>query len=134
MNKITFIFSIFLAIATIGCSNSGQSQTSNASVTNIDAPTFTKMLKDSNTIVIDVRTPGEVKEGYIPGAKLFWDYNSGDFEKNLGGLDSSKTYVVYCRSGVRSSKASQLLIDKGFKKVYNLEGGINGWPGEIKKD
>lgn len=134
MNKISFILSALLITGIMGCSNSGQSQTSGSNVQNIDATLFSKMAIDSNTIVIDVRTPGEVKDGYIPGAKLFWDYNSGEFEKNLSGLDTSKTYVLYCRSGARSSNASQMMIEKGFRKVYNLEGGINGWSGEIKKD
>jgi rhodanese-related sulfurtransferase len=38
---------------------------------------------------------------------------------------------VYCRSGARSSNASGIMIDAGFSEVYNLNGGIMGWDGEV---
>jgi rhodanese-related sulfurtransferase len=58
---------------------------------------------------------------------MFIDYNSSDFEQQLDGLDKSKTYLVYCRSGNRSGKACHTMLDKGFKQVYNLDGGISAW-------
>jgi rhodanese-related sulfurtransferase len=80
-----------------------------------------------------VRTPGEVSEGYIDGATLFIDYNGSNFESKISKLDKSKSYVIYCRSGGRSARASELMASKGFKKLYNLEGGISNWTGTIKK-
>ncbi|MCG9880521.1 MAG: rhodanese-like domain-containing protein [Bacteroidia bacterium] len=41
--------------------------------------------------------------------------------------------MVYCRSGARSSRAAEIMQANGFKKVYNLSGGIMGWNGEIIK-
>jgi rhodanese-related sulfurtransferase len=38
-----------------------------------------------------------------------------------------KPILVYCRSGNRSIPASQILSRNGFKKIYNLQNGINGW-------
>ncbi|MCF8409303.1 MAG: rhodanese-like domain-containing protein [Crocinitomicaceae bacterium] len=110
---------------------------SDASSTAIEPKTineeeFNKLAKDSNTVIIDVRTPGEVSEGYISGATLFFDYNDANFESNIEKLDKYKGYIVYCRSGGRSSKAAEILTQKGIKKVYNLDGGISNWTGELK--
>ena len=42
-------------------------------------------------------------------------------------LNKSKKTVVYCRSGRRSATASDILIEDGFERVYNVLGGINEW-------
>ena len=80
-----------------------------------------------------MRTPGEVSEGYIDGATLFIDYNGSNFDSKISKLDKSKSYIIYCHSGGRSARAFELMASKGFKKLYNLEGGISGWTGVIKK-
>ena len=46
-------------------------------------------------------------------------------------LDKDNSYYVYCRTGVRSANSCQLMNELGFKKVYNLLGGIVEWKGEI---
>jgi rhodanese-related sulfurtransferase len=133
MNIKSIFNTLLIAITVVSCNQTLNSQ-NGASVINIDGSKLTEMAKDSNTIIIDVRTPGEVAEGYIPGAKLFMDYNGGKFDAAYKTLDTSKTYIVYCRSGMRSSNASNQMIQSGFKKVYNLSGGINNWSGPVKKD
>lgn len=135
--KLSIILTKALVILTIfSCNQSGNSQTtgSAATVVNIDATKLMELAKDTNTIIVDVRTAGEVAEGYIPGTTVFLDYNGGQFDQNFKSLDTSKTYIVYCRSGRRSSSASNQMIENGFKKVYNLEGGINSWTGDLKKN
>jgi adenylyltransferase/sulfurtransferase len=42
-------------------------------------------------------------------------------------LSTADEIVAFCRSGIRSRKALQLLQEAGFRKVRNLTGGINGW-------
>lgn len=128
-NKFILSFAVLFLVLINSCTSN--SQVANG-FKNISQTEFQKLAKESNTIVIDVRTPGEVKEGYIDGAKLFIDYNSSSFESKIDKLDKSKSYVVYCRSGGRSARASELMAAKGFK-VYNLEGGISSWTGVIKK-
>ncbi|MCC6447366.1 MAG: rhodanese-like domain-containing protein [Chitinophagaceae bacterium] len=100
---------------------------------NINESDFREKMTDENVLVIDVRTPAEVSEGYIKGANFFINYNGSDFEKKIESLDKNKSYIVYCRSGARSAKASYYLSQNGFKNVYNLEGGISGYSGEIIK-
>lgn len=139
MNINNILKTFALAFLFAGCSNAVNSQNGSSAdntpqVQNIDEAKFIEMSKDSNTVIIDVRTPGEVAEGYIPGATLFIDINGADFSTKIAALDTNKTYLVYCRSGARSSRAAEHMIDNGFKKVCNLNGGIMNWSGDIKKD
>lgn len=79
----------------------------------------------NGAIILDVRTKGEFEEGYIPHAI---NMEIGEMsEEEIEKLDKEKTYILYCRSGGRSSRASQMLDFLGFKNVYNLEGGYMGW-------
>ncbi len=79
-----------------------------------------------NFVIIDVRTPEEFKSGHIEGA-INIDYYSPDFKERISRLDRNKTYLVYCESGVRSSLAMIVFKELGFKKVYNMAGGIKKW-------
>lgn len=99
---------------------------------NIDNSEFKKLMKLPNTVVFDVRTPKEVAEGKIAGVKEVADINNTDeFEETLKRLDKSKNYLVYCRSGARSTKACKLMEERGFTgSIYNLAMGITGWDGE----
>ncbi len=100
-------------------------------IQNIGQAEALPMLNDTNVITIDVRTPGEVLEGYIDGADLFIDVN-GDFKSQIATLDKSKTYLVYCRSGGRSTTAAKMMEAEGFNSIYNLSGGISSWSGPVK--
>ena len=55
------------------------------------------------------------------------DFLSDSFEKNIEKLDKTKPVVVYCRSGGRSAKCSKQMLEAGFVKIYDLEGGITKW-------
>ena len=88
---------------------------------------FNKKL--SENIILDVRTKEECSESKIPGS-LNIDYYSENFKDNLDKLNKNLNYYIYCRSGNRSGKTVIILRDKGFKNVYNLEGGILAWKKE----
>lgn len=99
---------------------------------NIRAEEFKNIkAKNPEAVILDVRTAGEVKDGKIPGASLL-NLMDRQFSEKIDKLDKEKTYLVYCRSGNRSGQACAIMADKGFKKVYNLEGGINYWPYNIE--
>ncbi|MFM1898044.1 MAG: hypothetical protein RL577_284 [Bacteroidota bacterium] len=97
-----------------------------ASFQNIQVAGAQTMINSGEHILIDVRTPGEFTEAHIDGATMI-DINGSDFESGMAALDKSKSYVVICRSGGRSARASQYMIDHGFTKVTNVEGGMNAW-------
>lgn len=83
-------------------------------------------LDNPNFIVIDVRKPEEVAQGYLPNAVTI-DYLGSGFQEKLNRLDRQKTYLVYCRSGNRSTKALSLMEGMGFNNVYHMMGGLNEW-------
>lgn len=121
-------FSITLLGLTSCQTNPNQTQVQTLKQTDLS-----QKLAEENVVLMDVRTPEEVAQGSIEGASLFINIYDTDFETQINKLDSTKTYVVYCRSGGRSSKAANLMVKNGFKSVYNLEGGITAYTGTIKK-
>ncbi len=105
----------------------GKSSTSAGIVLqNINATDALSLLKDKNVLPLDVRTPAETAQGIIKRAKIL-NVTSLSFASGLRDLDKSKAYIVYCRSGKRSIRACKIMAKHGFEKLYNLEGGYNGW-------
>lgn len=84
----------------------------------INTPRAKELLKQPSTVVLDVRTPVEYMTGHLEQAQNL-NVNSDDFNQEIAKLDTSKTYVVYCHSGKRSSKAADLMYAKGFHHVVN---------------
>ena len=68
----------------------------------------------SDTVVIDVRTPGEYAAGHLDGA-VNLDLTSGQLASELPALDDDAEYVVYCKSGNRSAQAAQLMEQAGLE-------------------
>ncbi len=77
-------------------------------------------------IILDVRTSEEFHSGHISNA-LNIDYKSANFKDELGKLDRDKTYITYCRSGRRSTAASEIMGEMGFDNIYMIDGGITAW-------
>jgi thioredoxin len=93
----------------------------------LDAKTFKNTLEQTEKKqIIDVRTPEEFNAGNITQAQNINIYDA-DFESKIEALDKNTPIFVYCKSGGRSANASQLLQEKGFKKVYELKGGMMAW-------
>lgn len=78
--------------------------------------------------IIDVRETSEVAEGKIPGAV---NIPLGLVEFRMNELDKSKEYIMVCRSGGRSGRASQFLESQGYK-VINMSGGMLAWEGKTE--
>ena len=77
-------------------------------------------------IILDVRTPEEFAEGHLTGA-VNMNVLAPDFAARLGTLDKGRTYLVYCRTGNRSTKAVQAMERLAFQSVYHMVEGIVGW-------
>ncbi len=93
---------------------------------NLDASTFAQKISQENVVVLDVRTYEEFTQSHIPDA-LNIDVQGDYFNADVSALDKSKSYAVYCRSGVRSVLASEVMAQIGIANVYNLAGGIMEW-------
>jgi hydroxyacylglutathione hydrolase len=74
--------------------------------------------------IVDVRNPGEVESGAIPGAV---NVPVGQLPARMHELDTSRPTVVYCASGYRSSVAASLLRNHGFADVSDILGGYQAW-------
>ncbi len=92
-----------------------------------EAKNFLTNTPSENFTLLDVRQPAEYQSGHIAGAKLI---PLGDLGNRINEIDADKPTIVYCAIGGRSRVASQMLVGKGFKEVYNLSGGIKAWNSE----
>jgi phage shock protein E len=123
-------YSIFtlLVLLFVACSTKENTPSSAEAVSeSLDPKAFkSKIEATPDGVVLDVRTPEEVAQGVISGAKVI-NFKASDFDQQIQSLDKNKPYFVYCASGGRSGKTASLMKEKGFKNVYNLEGGITAW-------
>lgn len=86
--------------------------------------------RSSNKVLIDVREPHEYKDGFIPGAV---NIPLSQMKGRLGEISKKKEIFLYCRSGMRSKQAAQILKKNGFSDLTQLHGGILAWKGKLKK-
>jgi adenylyltransferase/sulfurtransferase len=93
-------------------------------------PREVKKMMDENQpfVLIDVREPHEFQICRIPGSTLI---PLGEVAKRMHELDSAGEIVVHCRSGQRSARAVEFLMKAGFRKIYNLKGGILAWSDQV---
>jgi len=98
-----------------------------------DVPTISvqelkqKLDAKADVFILDVREPHEYQICHLNGYLI----PVGDLPKRVHELDSSREIIAHCRSGVRSARAVNFLRRAGFKKVYNLTGGILEWADKI---
>ena len=104
--------------------------TAGSAVTNVSVGKAQTLLKEragkADFVILDVRTPEEFAEGHIDGA-VNLDIQARDFEKKLRALDRKKSYLVYCRTGNRSRKATVAMEALGFHSIFHMNDGIVRW-------
>lgn len=94
----------------------------------ITAEEAKQMMDEGNATVVDVRTAEEYAAGHIPGSILVPVESIGD-TKPVELPDTEAVLLVHCRTGIRSKRASDQLVELGYKHVYDF-GGIVDWPYE----
>ena len=129
----SFILGISFLTTTVSCQNAAKSTPQNTvqnaatGVSDLSTTDFQKKLAaDGSAILLDVRTPQEYANGHLQNATAI-NFFDADFKEKVAKLDKTKPIYVYCAVGGRSAKASKVLQESGFKSVYNLLGGWNGW-------
>ena len=95
-----------------------------AEIVNVDWTKALEMNK-AGAVLIDVRTPGEVAEGMAPGAV---NIPLQEIQHRLGEFPKDKDLLIYCRSGKRSMAASEILVQNGYERVFNVVGGFLAFP------
>jgi molybdopterin/thiamine biosynthesis adenylyltransferase/rhodanese-related sulfurtransferase len=104
-------------------------ETSEAAVGDITPSELQMRIGQGDNIeLIDVRESWEWQIGSIPGARLI---PLGELSSRQDEIDRSRDVVVYCKSGVRSLRAAEELVDAGFPNVANLSGGILRWSEDV---
>jgi len=81
----------------------------------------------SSMLILDVRSPGEFREGHVPGAINVPHQHINTVFDQIKTHGKDKDIVVYCESGVRSSKAISVLLENGFGNVYRMDGDMAQW-------
>ena len=87
----------------------------------------TKLNTLENAFLIDVRTTAEYKSGHINGATNIDFYQVENMKITFDNLDRNQPILIYCAAGGRSNKTGVLMKEMGFKQIYELSSGINGW-------
>jgi rhodanese-related sulfurtransferase len=123
MKKLFFLHLILL-ITFSSCNDSADSK-----ITVITTEEMQSILQADNVQLIDVRTKKEYEEGYIAGAQNI-DFFSPTFIEDINKLDKEKPVYLYCKSGGRSAKCAEKMLEEGFIKIYDLDGGFSKWKHE----
>ena len=93
----------------------------------LDKTAYADAILKGGVQLVDVRTPKEYDDGHIRNAVNIDYYNTQEFLKSFEKLKRDKPLYIYCRSGARSLKAAQKLVDMGFMEIYDLKGGYMRW-------
>lgn len=121
----TLLFSIliFTACGNAEASNSEQDQ---KRINDIEVEEMKKLISEQPGVILDVRTAGEVADGYIAGARNI-DITQPEFMEKVKTIEKDQPVYIYCKMGGRSANASEKLAKAGYTKVYNLMGGFEAW-------
>ena len=84
------------------------------------------LIEKSSINIIDLRTNKEFSQGNIKDSYNI-DFQKREFIDNLNSLDKEKPYLIYCKSGNRSEKASLIMKSLGFKVIYHYKKGYQDW-------
>ena len=87
-----------------------------------------ELLKDAAPLLLDVRESHELAISALPNAK---NIPLGELAAHANEIDPAQEIVLFCRTGQKSRRARELLLGLGFRKLKNLNGGINRWAKEI---
>ena len=87
---------------------------------------FKSKVDSGEYVILDIRTPEEFEAGHIKGA-INIDFYDPNFQQQINNLDRDKKYLVYCRSGSRTSYTLPLFEQLEFNEVYELQGGAISW-------
>ena len=112
---------LMMATTLVGCggNNSSSIDESTDAATQTEDPSGAAEL--AGATLLDVRDISEFESGHLPDAMNI-PFNDGTLESSLASMDKNTRYVVYCRSGNRSSQAVALMKEAGFTDVTDLGG------------
>ncbi|OQY41649.1 MAG: hypothetical protein B6227_04430 [Fusobacteriia bacterium 4572_74] len=93
----------------------------------VDASDVDEFLKREDIGIIDARPKKEFERGTLDDRAILIEIKRGYLEKfksEVNKLNKDKAWFIYCKSGMRSNKGAEIMIENGFKDVYELKGGL----------
>ncbi|WP_135609925.1 rhodanese-like domain-containing protein [Methanococcoides sp. AM1] len=128
--KIVLVLAILVvSVVILGCADPGMSDqvdgdNATAGYTDVSVQEAKEMIDSGDVFLLDVRTVNEFETEHIEGAV---NIDVNELGSRLDEVPQDETILVYCRTGVRSAAASNILVDAGYTDVYNMLGGISQW-------
>jgi len=133
MKKRRIAFAIPIFLICLGFVLPSQSAQDNTRIIAVSAKEAADLIEkhkgDNDFAILDIRTPGEFQSGHLAKSFLI-DFYSKSFADQLSRLDKEKTYLIYCRSGNRSTKSLEIFKNLKFQNVYHMAYGIRAWKSE----
>lgn len=131
-NRILPIIVIIISIILTSCAapkRNGQSEFNFLQLVNTEK--LTTMLKtNKDMVIVDLREPDLFADSRVPGSiNIPFD----DIETRYKELPKNKKIVFVCHTGRMGTESGNLLLQNGYKQVFNLEGGMAKWTGELEK-
>lgn len=122
---------LILLLSVLMLTACGQTAEEEAVYLNITAGEAREIMdRETDYVILDVRTQEEFDTGHIPGAVLI-PHTEIKTRAETEMPDKDQLILVYCRSGNRSKQASEVLVQLGYTRIREF-GGINDWPYEIE--
>ena len=118
MKNIKYFFNLLSLFFLFSCDNT------ETQITTINITEYKQ--ENSKGILIDVRKPEEFVEGHLPNA-ININVLADDFADKMENIKKKETVYLYCKSGIRSTKATKILDTLGYKNIFNLDGGFLAW-------
>jgi rhodanese-related sulfurtransferase len=131
---------ILIIVPSIAGAEPKSSSSSQCTYENVTACQAKNIFEEEDVFLLDVRTPAEFNYSHIEGATLIPLKNVPAHDPvNLSDdkllpnrmkelpKDKNTKIVVYCYTGKRAGIASQMIADAGYKRVYNIQGGLTAW-------
>jgi rhodanese-related sulfurtransferase len=125
----SMLVGIILLSAISGCI-SGTKAPEKTQYVEISVQQAKEMIDSGGVFILDVRTQEEYDAGHINGSVRIPVQDikvKEELDKELTKIPRDRKILVYCRTGVRSAQASQVLVNNGFTEVYSMKGGITDW-------
>lgn len=134
MKRIALILVAFICLSCLcACSEAQPTQYDIKTITSEQAKA---MIDTGEYIVLDVRTQQEYDEGHIPDCvhvpidKTDVEPFKAEVQKYI--TDKDAKIIVYCKSGFRSDIAAKAMYTLGYKTLYNMTDGMDGWKYEVQ--
>ncbi len=122
MKQLKYGLLLALGLAITAC----DSGTSSKNIVEVSVAQVNQLLTkhEKPMLILDVRTAGEYASGHVPTAK---NISVDTLANRLQEVPKDEDVYVYCESGVRSTKAANILASAGYDKVHNMRASMRGW-------